>query len=205
METLSLEMDRQTKHGITHKPWAHDTATPEVRFSIAHNEEAIFLRYEVKEKQTRATYFNINDAVYEDSCVEFFIAFHGESSYYNLEFNCLGTPRIAYGPDRHNRKFIDPELISNVKSQLKLTKGVAEQVNWTLLLKIPLTVFGFHPGLSLTGTAARLNFYKCGDALPDPHYLSYSNIISATPDFHLPQFFQAAKFSARNKNIETSL
>lgn len=33
------------------------------------------------------------------------------------------------------------------------------------------------------------NFYKCGDDLPAPYYLSWNKIIAPKPDFHYPDFF----------------
>jgi hypothetical protein len=196
MEVLSAKMENCPKHALAYAPWAEGPRQAEVAFSVAHNEYAILLKYHVKESEARATYFNINDPVYEDSCVEFFIAFQGDSRYYNLEFNCLGTPRVEYGADRYNRQFINPELIKAIRSQLTLTKGTPGQTCWQLLLEIPLSVFSFHPALTLESTSARLNFYKCGDALPNPHFLCYNNIVADVPNFHLPAFFAGATFNS---------
>jgi len=33
------------------------------------------------------------------------------------------------------------------------------------------------------------NFYKCGDGLSKPHYLSWKPIVAEKPDFHRPEFF----------------
>lgn len=48
--------------------------------------------------------------------------------------------------------------------------------------------------LSSNGQNAGVNFYKCGDDLPKPHYLCWNPIKSETPDFHLPEFFGNAIF-----------
>jgi hypothetical protein len=201
MELLSAKMDNCPKHALAYAPWAEGPVPAETAFSVAHNEHAILVKYYVKERQARATYFNINDPVYEDSCVEFFIAFQDDSMYYNLEFNCLGTPRVEYGADRFNREFINPELIKAIRSHLTLTKGATGQTSWKLLLQIPLSVFSFHPALTLKSTPAKLNFYKCGDALPNPHFLCYNNIVADEPNFHLPAFFARATFNSEgNQN-----
>jgi hypothetical protein len=204
MELLYVNLDNFPKHAIAYAPWAQGAEQPEVKFSIVHSEHAILLKYYVKERQTRATYFNINDPVYEDSCVEFFIAFKEELMYYNLEFNCLGTPRVEYGANRYDRKFINPELIKAIRSQLTLTKGVPGYTCWELLLQIPLSVFSFHPALALENTSARVNFYKCGDALPNPHFLCYNNIAAEQPNFHLPAFFKGACFNSKVDQIQTT-
>lgn len=195
MEEVSGKLDQFVRHPIAYLPWADGNQVPDVQFSIAYNAECILLKYYVVEQEIRATCVKFNDPVYEDSCVEFFIAFNEETMYYNLEFNCLGTPRVGYGPDRNNRDFIDTELLKDIRSLLKLTKEGPAQTRWELLLQIPLTVFSFHPAIKLKNTPSRLNFYKCGDALPNPHFLCYSNVVAKEPNFHLPQFFSAAVFN----------
>jgi hypothetical protein len=35
----------------------------------------------------------------------------------------------------------------------------------------------------------RANFYKWGDGTSVPHYLTWSHIVTETPDFHRPEFF----------------
>jgi hypothetical protein len=39
------------------------------------------------------------------------------------------------------------------------------------------------------GATLRANFYKCGDELQVPHFLSWNPIGVETPDFHRPEFF----------------
>jgi len=38
------------------------------------------------------------------------------------------------------------------------------------------------------GRLFKANFYKCGDELPLPHYLSWNPIYTETPDFYRPDF-----------------
>jgi hypothetical protein len=40
----------------------------------------------------------------------------------------------------------------------------------------------------------RANFYKCGDGTSVPHYLSWNQVITETPDFHRPEFFGEISF-----------
>ncbi len=70
-------------------------------------------------------------------------------------------------------------------------------VKWTLSVQLPLTDFAFHNKKSLTGLTCSANFAKCGDDLPEPDFLSWSNLISKTPDFHLSQFFGQLEFEQR--------
>ncbi|WP_350005689.1 carbohydrate-binding family 9-like protein, partial [Phocaeicola dorei] len=46
----------------------------------------------------------------------------------------------------------------------------------------------------LDGMVVRANFYKCGDELQKPHFLSWSPIKIEKPDFHRPDFFGLLEF-----------
>jgi len=59
---------------------------------------------------------------------------------------------------------------------------------WELVVEIPVSVFNGVVDV-LDGVNAKGNFFKCGDLLPQPHYLSWNMIDSTVPDFHLSQFF----------------
>jgi hypothetical protein len=144
----------------------------------------------------QAKYRNINDPVYKDSCVEFFIAFNGEQQYYNLEFNCLGTCLAGFGQNQHDRKLLPKQQVSKIKpwASLKVNNRVPQQISWQLTLVIPVEIFSEHQLTDFTGEQVKVNFFKCGDELPDPHYLSWSNINYPEPNFHLPEFFGDMKF-----------
>ena len=40
----------------------------------------------------------------------------------------------------------------------------------------------------------KANFYKCGDELQTPHFLSWNPIQIEQPDFHRPDFFGTLEF-----------
>ncbi|MDE6269894.1 MAG: hypothetical protein K2M12_03440, partial [Muribaculaceae bacterium] len=44
------------------------------------------------------------------------------------------------------------------------------------------------------GKQLRANFYKCGDLLSTPHFLSWNRVDTPHPDFHRPEYFGAIKF-----------
>ncbi len=66
-----------------------------------------------------------------------------------------------------------------------------EPTRWELRLDIPASVFGLP---AFPGLEARGNFYKCGDLLPEPHFLSWAPIATPRPDFHRPEFFDKMVF-----------
>lgn len=99
---LSTHMDSWPKQAIKEVSWPAYPYRPHVEFTIAHAGQQILLKYDVTEQQVRAVNDQINSPVYEDSCVEFFIAFD-ESGYYNLQFNSIGTALVGYGSNSNER------------------------------------------------------------------------------------------------------
>lgn len=194
MDTLSAQLDVLQQHVIGHAPWAENEKIPKVSFAIAYNEEAIFLKYYVQEKSIKAVYNNFNDPVYEDSCVEFFLAFNGEAEYYNLEFNCVGNSRVQFGAGKNGRTFIPDDLLKGIRYQSQIKTSNNSLINWELSLYLPKQLFKFHSDLAFDKNTARVNFYKCGDGLPDPHFLCWASIEHVKPEFHLPRFFKDAIF-----------
>ncbi|SDD72107.1 Carbohydrate-binding family 9 [Mucilaginibacter pineti] len=195
LSELSSALDLQPNHKLDNLLWSSNGYFPEADFSIAYTDESILLKYFVKEKHIRAVYTQVNDLVYQDSCVELFITFNN-IGYYNIEFNCAGTPYAAYGPDKQNRVL----LPVNVVQEIGILSAIQQPNNdgliaWELTLQIPLSVFIHDDITRLKGTECRANFYKCGDELPQPHYLSWNNILSNQPNFHVPEFFGSLAFN----------
>jgi len=106
VEEIAGILDAHERRQIAHAPWSTSAKQPEVSFAWAYCTEDIYLKYYVKEHTLKAEYSNFNDPVFEDSCVEFFIAFDDDASYYNLEFNYMGTSRAQYGQHKNGRTFI---------------------------------------------------------------------------------------------------
>lgn len=170
-----------------------------VRFHIQHDGSVIDLQYHVEEPQVRATQTRFNSPVYEDSCVEFFISFPGEgSNYYNFEFNCIGTVLGGYGKDRQERIQIPGEVLKKIIGRSSLGNkpfGVREgPAIWKLSIRLPAGVFIHSHIDDLSGKKAAGNFYKCGDLLEKPHYLSWQPVKTPEPDFHQPRFFGRLEF-----------
>lgn len=196
LDGLSVLVNKEKKYAIDNLLWSDTGYFPSVSFSIAYTEDAIVLKYYVKELHSRAIYTSANDPVYKDSCVELFIGFDDDSNYYNLEFNALGTALVGFGKDRNDRKAIPDDKVGNIKSSgnINSTPDSTGFNSWELTLLIPFDVFIYHDIKSLKGTMSKANFFKCGDELPEPHFISWSNIDSPVPDFHLSQFFGTIKF-----------
>lgn len=193
IEHISASLDNMIKHPIDNAPWPEFNYVPDVTFSIGHGNDCLFIKYYVLEAVVKSAWYKPNDPVYKDSCVEFFIAFNDERGYYNFEFNAIGTCKLNFGINRYDRKIISEKLISTIKYlatiQNKTDADAKPGIHWELSLMIPVEAFSEHGAAPLSGKQCSVNFYKCGDDLPVPHFLSWNNIRSISPDFHLPEYF----------------
>lgn len=189
-------LERESSHKINFQPWPEYHDLLKVSFKIAHGKDCICIQYDVEEQEVLARFNNTNDPVYRDSCVEFFIAFGDDRSYYNLEFNQLGTCLGGFGAPGETRVSLPVDLLGTIRCGGHiLSNDSSSTTNWTLMLMIPIQVFCFHQSGTLKGRSCRVNFYKCGDDLTQPHFLTWKNIIAPKPNFHLPEFFGDAEFA----------
>ena len=189
IEDVSDLLDTFNKHKLDCVPWLQYPQKPSVLFSIAYNRENIFLKFYVQEKHLRAKHNIANSAVYEDSCVEFFVSFDEGASYYNLEFNCIGTGYIAYRQANGTRQLLDESLVNGLRKKSVMVTETGGDANWQLTLCIPFSTLIYTANDKLKEKKCRANFYKCGDLLPEPHFIAWSDIISEKPNFHLPEYF----------------
>lgn len=169
---------------------------PDFEFAIAHDGGNIYIHYKVSEKTSRAAAGDDFGKVWEDSCVEFFCA-PDNSGYYNFELNCIGRLLLAFGPDRHARQKASAAAAASVKRWASIgSEPFAEKAagSWEAALIIPVSAFFEHDIKSLDGLKARANFYKCGDLLETPHFISWAPVKTENPDFHRPEFFDEILF-----------
>ncbi len=185
-------------HSMEHLNWEEENhSRPSVRFAVAHTGETIYVKYDVEEPTIRAFYTQDTECrPFEDSCVEFFISLDPTREYYyNIESNCVGALQFKAGTcDRNSRVRFDDSVTAQIGRYTTLPAGVAieaqeQSVAWSLILAIPVTLLGKEQGFDLSGSKASANFYKCGDLLPRPHYLSWKRVDVPKPDYHQPQFF----------------
>lgn len=186
-------------------PERNNGYNPEVRFRIAYSQQMLFIEYYVKEANIKALYSEDKESKpFKDSCCEFFFSPECNSNYYNMELNCIGKgtfafrrggrkgPKIAYGEEIMKRIFRystlgEAPIETSVKENGKLFE-------WKLTVAIPLECFTETPMETLQGKTMRANFYKCGDDMPKPHFLTWNRIELDKPDFHTPDFFGALHF-----------
>lgn len=166
---------------------------PEVSFKIAHNNTHLFLHYFVHENEILAETKDDNGPVWTDSCVEFFLSFDNGAHYYNAEFSCIGKALLGYRSGRDDAEHADKGVMASVRRYASLGKETFGKKQgdfaWNLLVIIPVSAYWKSGLSSFAGVRAKGNFYKCGDNLSVPHFLSWNPITTANPDFHRAEHF----------------
>lgn len=178
--------------------WANKfPAKPDVELRTAHDNETLFLQYTVHESEILAKITEDNGKVWTDSCVEMFISFDDEH-YYNAEFSCIGKALLGYRPFGGYAEHASMETLQLIerlsslgKENFDLKKG---DFKWTLTLAIPKEVFWKSDIASFAQLKVRGNFYKCGDNLETPHFVSWTSINVPDPSFHQPKYFGEIEF-----------
>lgn len=189
MQEMDRVLNALSKQSIAEVPWKTFPYKPAVQFVMAYQDGYLFLKYYVAEKAIRAVANQVNGKVWEDSCVEFFISFD-DAAYYNLEFNCIGTTLVGFGPSKTERNKLPAPIVEQITTRAAITRQQGHKaVQWELTIVIPFTSFIHHQPLTLSGRQCRANFYKCGDLLPDPHFIAWSGINTTEPNFHVPASF----------------
>ena len=161
---------------------------PDTIFTLAHTDDMLYVRYEVKGEVPLATKTNDLELVNEDACVEIFIGNADNTRYWNFEFNPAG---VCNASNRKERKVdvvrLNPEQLDSIQRYpVQLCAA-----HWSLLIGIPFSLIE----LDLTSERARrANLYKCGDKTSMKHYASWNPITAPAPAFHLPEFFGEIAF-----------
>ena len=163
-------------------------AAPETTFTLAHTDEMLYVRFEVKGEVPLATKTEDLQLVNEDACVEIFIGDADNTHYWNFEFNPAGVCNASH---RKERKV---DVVRLNAEQLQSIKRFPVQLcaaHWSLLVGIPSALID----LDLAHEhARRANLYKCGDKTAMKHYASWNPIEAEAPAFHLPKFFGEIQF-----------
>ena len=176
----------------------YNKQTPVAQFRIAHTGSNIVINYRATESSVASTANELGWNVWEDACMEFFCSPADDCIYYNMECNCTGSVLLCGGAPRTERPAAQPEVLNTIKRWSSLGREpFAERIGtctWQVVLVIPSSVFFMHNVDNLDGKTFRANFYKCGDKLQQPHFLSWNAINNPKPNFHLPQFFGTIVF-----------
>lgn len=194
-ETLDQEIEPLKLDVVN---WEEFPYHPEVTVQIAYSDDELFLQYKVSEQAVKAEVAESNGMVWTDSCVEFFLSPEGNDVYYNLEMNCIGTALLGFRKKGDPTIHASAEQISSIRRVSSLGNSpfpeIKKQTNWQVTVALPWEVF-FKDNLKpVSGKKMRGNFYKCGDELSVPHFVSWTKIKTDKPAFHMPEFFGGLEF-----------
>lgn len=172
--------------------WPQFDYAPKVKTLLGYGNKELYLKYFVDDKYFVARNKETNQNIYEDSCVEFFVA-PSDDGYYNFEINAIGACLMGFGPSKEDRERVNPEIVSKIRRLSSFGKKAQEEeirdVQWNIVIAIPFGVFFNHQIKDLSGCQFKANFYKCGNRLSVPHYLSWNPITTEKPNFHKPENF----------------
>ncbi|NMB98033.1 MAG: hypothetical protein GYA02_15745 [Clostridiaceae bacterium] len=177
--------------------WENNGYEPITKAKLFYTDTNLHIFFKSYEEEISVTYFNMNEDVYKNSCVEFFVNPNPDKDdrYLNFEMNAAGTLLLGLGVNRHERKRFYIENFKeffNIKS-LVTEKNLAnyEGNYWTVEYSIPLTFLEeIYGNLNMTsGHKMKANFYKCGDETRYPHYGCLNKLLNKEPDFHRPEYF----------------
>jgi hypothetical protein len=178
--------------------WEEYRYLPDVTVQIAWNEDELFLQFKVNEQSVKAEITQSNGRVWTDSCVEFFLSPEGNDEYYNLEVNCIGTILLGFRKKGKNTIHASDEIISSIRRISTIGNSPfperKETTNWEIILAVPWEAFFNDKLKPFSGKKMRGNFYKCGDGLTVPHFVSWTKIKTEKPSFHAPEFFGGLEF-----------
>ena len=124
--------------------------------------------------------------------VEFRIAHKGDAVL--IEYRVSEQSVAAVAPHANGRGWEDSccECLSSL-GRAPFAERI-EPTTWHMALIIP-TGTAFHSQIAtLDGARMKANFYKCGDKLQTPHFLSWNRIDLPSPNFHRPDFFGTLEF-----------
>ncbi|HAH23853.1 MAG TPA: hypothetical protein DCL77_08860 [Prolixibacteraceae bacterium] len=194
-ETIELEIEALPLEMVN---WNDFPYRPDVSVQIAYNENELFLHYKVNEQSVKAEITENNGPVWTDSCVEFFISPEGNDEYYNLEMTCIGTALLGFRKKGEPAIQATAEHIDSIRRVSSLGPiPFPEQMGdtkWDITIAIPWEAFFNHTLKPIQGKKMRGNFYKCGDNLSVPHFVSWTRIKTDKPSFHVPESFGGLEF-----------
>ncbi len=199
LETVERILDDEVaSQTVGYVNWPSFPYAPHVGVQLAYNDEAFFIKYRVREQAVMALSTQPNGEVWTDSCVEFFISPDNDSTYYNFEFNCIGTALLGYNRPGEKVVHASAGQIAAIRrfSSLGGTPFAERKggFDWHLVAMIPFESLFKHRFVPQIGQRVRVNFYKCGDHLSEPHFLSWTRIETEQPSFHQPMFFGEIEF-----------
>ena len=172
--------------------------SPKATFKLFHDSKNLYIKFDVTENDIKAAVTEDQGRTWTDPCVEFFVSPEGNLDYYNFECTCTGKLLLAWHPADLPKESAKKEILDSVKRIPSLgTEPFAlrnGEHSWSVIEIIPVTALFRSNVENLDGKKMTGNFYKCGDNMPQKHYLSWHPIEIEKPNFHRPDHFGTLYF-----------
>lgn len=177
--------------------WDENHYRPEAYAKVFYTDTHLHVKLVAYEKEVRAVNTGMNEPVYQDSCLEFFVKPNPEKDgrYMNFETNSIGAMLLGIGDERTGRTLVtDEKDFASFEINTSLNYEEAQTFKgdcWSVEYKIPFAfIEKIYGKLEYKkGKRMEANFYKCGDGAKYPHYGSWNEIVAPQPDFHRPECF----------------
>lgn len=176
--------------------WPSDSPLRQTEFRILWCDDGLTLRYQCEDMAISAVATETNGRVWQDSCVEFFVAPNPERplNYYNFEMNCVGTFLMGTHCDwaegyMDRSQDIGIRVATTVPGPTKDTSPDDDD-GWSLVAHIPWQHFENDAARlpPRAGDLWRANVYRIGGKI-DTQCASWSPITHERPQFHTPECF----------------
>lgn len=181
------------RHNIGELNWKDEFSYhPLTTFTIAHSARYIYVNFFVRCNYLRAVNYENNTPVNEDSCVMFYLQAPGSDDYWRFEFNCIGAVNASRQTAAGDTVQLTDGGIAGISVLPSCGRRPFREIEglftWDILAAIPLELIG---ATYTEGTPLELkgNFYKCASGTSQPHFLSWSPVLTEHPDFLRPEFF----------------
>lgn len=173
---------------LLNKLWGSEGYKPEVSAYITYDDVGFYIKFLINETAPLCDKKNHLEAVFEDSCVEFFVNFAPDYSnkYINFEVNAAGAMNVAYRTGRYDPQKLTLEEIEG----FQISSDIHDDY-WTVSYMVSFSfIKKYYPMFDIQQCEYILgNLYKCGAKTEMKHYLTYFNIDLEKPDFHRPEYF----------------
>ena len=176
--------------------WDKTGYAPVSMGQVAYTDQGLYVKLTSYETEITGRYEILNEPVYTDSCLEFFLnpSPENDKRYMNFETNCLGTLLLGIGVHGDERRAINVDFKKTLQMTSSVTKDSISNYHdicWWVRYFIPFEFLETYFGkLTITsGKKIAANMFKCGDETKYEHYLSWNKVEGSTPNFHQSQYF----------------
>lgn len=187
--------------------WSDGGPRPETTVRALHDDDALFLQFQVEDDDISAEVTELNGPTFRDSSVEFFANPTPELDpmYVNFEANCCGTFKLAWQEYDWRERDVGRETIStSLAREIDVETSVdgptrtptPEDESWWLATRIPVETLQSLTGRDVSVESEsvwRGNFYRSG--VPDEQKATWNPLETAEPMYHSPECFGRIEFA----------